>query len=713
MATLEKIRGKAGLVVAAIGIALLAFLAGDMIQGGSSVMKDKEMNAFTINGKEVKAQEFDARVRRMEEQMRAQGQQSMDDAAMQQLRNQVYSNYVSEELLKEEANKVGLVISPEETFDLIQGEFVSPIIRQQFSDPQTGAFNKTALLNFLKTINTKTAGQSSEEKAQLEQYRAMWADTENSVRTNRLYEKYHNLITQGVVTNKMEIEKEITETSNVAEIAYVAQSAASIPDSTVTVSSDDLKKYYEDHKELFRSESGAKVDLIYANIALSESDYADAKKDIETARKELIEDEDVALVVDEYSDTPYTDLFIPMSDLQASSLSADALSFISSANVGDVSDVYTQGENFSVIKLMGRKSAPESVHVRHIVLAPEGTVGMPSADSLLTIVKADPAQFAEVAKANSLDRNSSVNGGEIGWLTEAMATQYISADFSKAIYSATIGVPFEFTSNYGKHIILVDEARPNVDKVKIAYATRQATASTETQTEVYNGLSSFLATNKNKSDLDSAAMNAGYQVTSDLRISASQPYVASNIRNSRSLVRWAMNNKVGDISEIEEADGKYVIVKVKEKFEEGYTPLNSVSEQLRFVVLAEKKLDVLYENIKSKNYSDLTTFASETNNAVDTLHMARFNTNRFDAVGTQPVLNAVASSAPINKVMPVKGYGNVFLVDVLNRTADTVAPTAESVKRELDNARAGVIRMQVISEIMKKAKIKDTRYRFM
>lgn len=713
MATLEKIRGKAGFLVAVIGIALLAFLAGDLIQGGSTVMRDREMNAFTINGKAVKAQDFEERVRQMEEQARAQGQESMDEAMMQQLRNQVYSNYISEQLLTEEADKIGLTISADETFDLVQGDFVSPIILQQFTNPQTGAFDKASLLNFLKTINTKATGQSAEEQAQLAQYRAMWLETEKSVRTNRLYEKYHNLISKAVVSNKLEVERELAETANVADIAYVAQSAMSIPDSTVNVSADDLKKYYDSHKELFRTESGAVIDLIYSNISLSEADYAAAKSDINAAHQELVQGRPEASVIEEYSDVPFTDMFIPVADLQGSNLPADALSFISSAAIGGVSPVYTVGDSYSVLKVMDRKSAPESVHVRHIVLAPAGTPNMPSADSILAVVKANPAQFAEVAAANSLDRNSSTKGGEIGWLTEAMATQYVSPEFCKAVYSATVGVPFTFTSNYGQHIILVDEVRANVDKVKIAYASRQATASTETQTAIYNSINSFLTSNKNNAGIDSAAMNAGFQVMKDLRVAASQPYVTPEIMKSREIVRWAMNNKVGTTSEVIEADGKYVIARVKDKFEEGYMPLNSIKDQLRPVVVAEKKVDTMYDRLKSKSYTDLSTFATEVGTPVDTLHMAKFNTGRFEAVGNQPALNAVAASAPLNKVIPVKGLGSVFLVNVIKRAPDAVAPNAESVKRELDMARAGIIRMQAMQEILKKATIKDTRYKFM
>lgn len=715
MATLEKIRGRAGFLVAVIGIALLAFLAGDLISGGTTLFRDREMNAFTINGKAMKAQDFEERVQRASEQMKAQGQEASDEATMQMLRNQVYNAYVTEQLLKEEAEKIGLGVSADETFDLVQGDFISPIILQNpmFVNPETGAFDKQNLLRFLKTINAKSAGQSAEEQAMMQQARSMWLETENSIRTNRLYEKYHNMIAKGVVSNKLEVEQQVSGSANVADIAYVAQSVASIPDSIVSVTADDLKAYYDTHKELFRTDGAAVLDLVYTGVTPSEADYADAKSRIDAAHRELLAGESAASVVSEYSDNSYVDVFVPVSDLRGMSLSADELSFVSAANVGDVSPVFATGDRYSVLKIMERKSAPESLHVRHIVLAPEGTPGMASADSIFNIVKADPAQFATVASGSSLDRNSSANGGEIGWLTEAMATGYVSPDFCKAIYSASIGVPFRFTSQYGEHIILVDEARENVDKVKIALVSHEVKPSSETSNAAYSALSTFLAENKEKSNFDSLAMNAGFQVLTDLNVEAAQPYVAPGLMDTREVVKWAMNNKPGEVSGVITSGDRFMVAKVKEKIKAGYIPLNSISDRLRPVVVAEKKVDTLYDRIKGKSYSSLETFASEVGASVDTLHMANFNTGRFEVVGNQPALNSVAAFAPLNKVTPVKGMGNVFLVNVLSRAADAVAPTAASIKRDIDTARAGVIRMQIMQEVIRKADIKDTRYKFM
>ena len=62
---------------------------------------------------------------------------------------------VQEVVLDEATAKLGMGVSPEELFDMVQGENISPLIQQMqmFTNQQTDAFDKTDLLNFLKQID--------------------------------------------------------------------------------------------------------------------------------------------------------------------------------------------------------------------------------------------------------------------------------------------------------------------------------------------------------------------------------------------------------------------------------------------------------------------------------------------------------------------------------------------------------------------------------
>lgn len=711
MATLEKLRSNAGCLIAAVGLGMVAFILGDLITGGSALWRDSKMTAFSVNGDKVRIEDYQQHVSAMNEQMRAQGQ-SLDSDQTVQLNNQIFGTIVTNMVLHDEAEKIGLTVTPAETFDLIQGQNISPIIRQQFTDPTTGEFNRAQLLTFLKQLNSKEQ-YSPEQQAQVDQMKSMWAETESQVRDLRLQEKYLGLISRSVVANKLEVTRESELNKTVQNLTYVGRRAIALPDSAVNVSDAEIKDYYNAHKDYFRTDAGAKVDIIYASIDPSDADFAAAEEDIRAAREELIAGKDPAIVLSDYSDIPYTDAYITAEDVNTPSMPTEIASFITSAEVGAVSEIVPQDRNYVVAKLVARKQAPESLLVSHIVLAPAGTPGAPQVDkdSLLTALKTAPETFAAAAESYSLDRNSSAQGGQIGWLTEPMATNYIGEDFTKAIYSAQVGVPFAFTSKYGEHIILVSEAKPVVDKYKVALAAKEVTASTETQTTIYNNLSSFLTNNEGK-DLAQEALNAGYQVLEDQMISSSQPSIAPNIRNSRDIVTWTMQNKEGTVSPIKEADGKYVITRVGKKFDEGHMPVEVVKDQVSALLANEKKVDLLYDQMMQGDHSSLEAYAGAIGASVDSLNFVKYSTTRLEGLGMEPGINAAAAVASLNTATPVKGLNGVYLVNVLSREQDPQASDAASIKMSLERSLQGMIRATALQTVISKAKISDNRYNF-
>ncbi|MDO5035852.1 MAG: SurA N-terminal domain-containing protein [Porphyromonas sp.] len=715
MAVLENIRDKAGCLVIIIGLGLMAFLFGDFLNGCASVKRDREMNAFTVNGKNVKIYDYEDRVRSIEEMNRMMDPsgQSRNEAQTHLLRNQIFSSMVAEQVLQEEAEKVGFVVSPAETFDLIQGKHISPVIlqNQMFVNPETGFFDKIGLLNFLKQINSK-GSNPPEVQAQIDQMRAWWVSTEKSVRDYRLSEKYVSLVASAMGANALEVAHANKADATAADLLYVAQSTSDVPELTVEATKQDLQKYYDKHKESFRTDDAMNVDIIYANIRPSEADFASAKQDIVDAREELLDGQAPAMVLDEYSDASYIDLFLEMSDFNNQYFPEEFLSFLEEANVGDVSGVIEQPANYSVAKLMATKMAPRNVKVRHIVLAPAGSFeGQPDADSLLTALKATPSDFADAASKYSLDQNSAPRGGDLDWLTESAATRYIDAAFSNALFNAEVGVPFAFTSKYGEHLILVEERGETVKKYKVAYANRQVTPSTETETKLYTEMANFLTDNRD-GDLGTAAIDAGYQVLNDIHVSSSQPYLAQGIMNSRPLIHWGMKQKAGAISDVTEAEGMYVIMKVNKIIPAGYMPLDAVADQIRPTVENELKLDRMYAELKSQAPTDLMAYAESIDQSVDTLNYVQYSSSRLAEIGYEPAINAVAAFAPLNTLQAVRGLNAIYLTTVQERVDSQPVPTEQDTKLMLEANRRGYVRSQLIPTVIGKAQLKDNRYKF-
>lgn len=696
------------MVVAVIGLGLLAFILGDVGNWFSSVSRDGEMTAFMVNGKQVKIQEYETLVSQEQERYKQMGR-DLGEAESFQIRNMVYQGMVAKQVLKEEADKIGLAVSPEETMDLIQGDNPSPMIMQYFANPQTGAFDRAAVVNFLKQINSK--GATPEEQAMLDQPKAMWVKIEQDVRAERLAQKYGNLVAGAVVANKLEQAYLAKADGSLSDVAYVQRTVAQATDLNVEVAEADVKAYYDARKKLFTSYSGgANIDVVYATITPSAQDFANAKADITEADKALRAGQNPSLVLDDYSDIKYQDVYFTLEDFNNPIFPADFAGFLSAASVGDVSNVYDSGRAVSVAKLVNKKVSPKTLKVSHIMFAPAGSAaGQPSLDSILTIVKAEPSRFAEIAKAHSVDTNSGANGGEVGELNEASATQFLGADFSNAIYGASVGVPFTFKSQYGEHIVMVTEASDNVEKYKVAFAQRAVTASSETQSAIYNQMSSFLAANKGAA-IDSLALNQGYQVLPRTTVSADQPQLTSGIENSRSLIRWAMNAKPGDISDITECGDKYVFVRLNDSYSDGVIPFSYVKDQLTEVVKNEKKVDAMYEQLLTAKPSSLEAYATSVAGVADTLAAVKFNTPTLASIGFEPRVNAAAAFAKPGAVVPVKGMSGVYLVNVLNRQEDPA--NVADVKLQLNAQRKGYVRSQVLGQVIQKANIQDRRAKF-
>ena len=151
MATLQKIRDKGVLLVAIIGIALLAFILGDLLTSGNTLFAKSRDKAFVVNGQVISTKEYADRITEWENfQKMISGQTSLDENMSQQIREAVYDQMVRERMLDNEAAKLGLAVSKAEINDLVHGETISPLLQQLpfFADPQTGRFDRMDWYSF-------------------------------------------------------------------------------------------------------------------------------------------------------------------------------------------------------------------------------------------------------------------------------------------------------------------------------------------------------------------------------------------------------------------------------------------------------------------------------------------------------------------------------------------------------------------------------------
>ena len=710
MATLEKIRSKAGLLVLVVGLALFAFIIGDFLNSGSTYFRQSQERIAEIDGEVIKIQDYQARVDEMAEIYKMQsGSASLPEEYMTQIRQSVFDGMVQEIVLDEATQKLGMVVGPEELFDMVQGENISPLIQQMqmFVNPQTGAFDKSALLTFLKQIDVDNiATYPAEQQAQLQQAQRFWMFWEKNIKRQRLESKYTTLLSKAIAANALDAKAAFDESVENSDIVYAMQSYATIPDSTIAVSDSEIKQLYEQRKESYKQKASKIIDYIAVDIRPSKEDYDKVQADIESVKSELETTDRVADLVNENSEVPYVDAFFT-----ENALDAEMKQFATTAEVGAIYGPVFDNDKYRLFKLIDKTNAPDSVKVSHIMLAGKGEAETKAlADSLLTVLKGG-ASFEELAKQFSADQ-AAENGGELGWFTEATALRGVNAEFKDAVFGTPLNQIAVVKSMYGTHLVKVTEKTANVAKYKVADIDMTVSPSSKTYSNIYNELNQFISNNHSLEKLTANAKEAGYNLVSDATVTKDDQLLGS-VQNSRQVIRWAFQNDKGAISEIFECNDKFVVAAMKGSLDEGYRPVELVAAPLKAELIAQKKGEQIAAALAAKNLTSVEAYAEAMGAKVDSVKFVNFATRRISGIGIEPNLNAAVAMAQVDQVSaPVKGNNGVYVFKVYARNNDAKTYDEAEQVRTLDATNAYRVGFQAIQSLINKAEVEDNRIRF-
>jgi peptidyl-prolyl cis-trans isomerase D len=713
MATLEKIRNKAGLLVIVVGLALFAFIIGDFLNSGSTYFKQNQQKVVEINGKSVDIQDYQQRIEEMSEIVKMQtGSANLSEDYTVQIRQSVFDALVQETVLNEELEQLGMNVSPEELFDMVQGENISPLLlqNQMFHNPETGAFDKTFFLNFLKQIDDENITSAPEEyRSQLLQYRNLWLFWEKNIKTQRMEQKYTTLLTKAIVANSLDAKESFKASSESADIVYTMQSYATIPDSTISVSKSEVEKLYNQRKELFKQPETKVIKYIVVDIVPSQDDFDRVSTQMEQLKNEFATSEDIRDLVNDNSEVPYTNAFF-----SENALEPEMKQFVTAATVGDVyGPIFENSSNkYRMFKLVDKTLAPDSVKVSHIMLVNGNETETALADSLMDVLKKG-GDFAELASTYSLDQSSSANGGEIGWLTEAVAVNAVNEEFKNTIFSAPLNQVILFKSPQATHLIKVTEKTLNVPKYKVADINMTVTPSSKTYSNLYNALNQYISNNQDIDKMDTTAQKAGYNLLTNVSVTASDQILGS-IPQSRPVIRWAFEHSRGEISEIFDCNSKYFVVAAHQgTIREGYRSLASVETSLKSEIIAQKKGEKIVEDLKAKNLTSLEAYVQAMNTSIDSVKFISFNTSRITGIGIEPKLNALISLAEVNKLSnPVIGNNGVYVFRVINKEQNNREYNEAEEIRSMEAMYAYRYGYQVVRSLINHAKIVDNRIRF-
>src|SRR6218665_3896179 len=408
MSTLERLRKRSGLLVAIVGLALMAFVLTGLFSNPNSIFGGNDQSVGEIAVKKIKNDIFKKKVEEAEENQKRSSQKSTlteqeRDAIVQQVWNQMINEYV----MTKEYEKLGISVSNEELYDLMVEHPHSALVRQ-LSDPQTGR----AVPRFADPVTGQLSPQKLREftQAMTDEEEGQWAQLENYIRQVRTIEKYNNLIKKGLyVTTAVTKRNFIAQNTN-ANIKYVIKNYKTVADSTIKPTDAELNDYYNAHKSEFKQEASRKVEYVAFDVAPSQEDFDQAKVDMEKVAADFKSQkltEDSAFVVAE-SDSRFFD----MSFHTKGTLSPQIDTTMFKLQPGDVYGPYLENGTYLLAKLEAVKTSADSAKVRHILIAYTGSGASPTvtrskdeakklADSLLAVVKKDKGKFADYVEKYS------------------------------------------------------------------------------------------------------------------------------------------------------------------------------------------------------------------------------------------------------------------------------------------------------------------------
>lgn len=711
MATLEKIRSKAGLLVGIIGLALFAFIIGDFLNSGSTFFRNAKDKVVTVDGKSFSSSEFQARIDELTVVYKMEtGQSTLPEEYVANIRESVYEGLVRESLINEQAEKAGISVSPTELADLIQGDHISPMIQRlrMFVNPQTGMFDKAILFNFLKVVNGQSEQKYSAEQAdQIVELKKYWAYWVKTIKQQKLEEKYSMLLSKAVAPNSLEAKSAFEGTTKSVDFLYAVKPYYSIVDSTIEVSKTDLTALYEKRKESFKQNETRSVKYITITINPSQADLQEAAAKINAIKQEFSTTANIADVVNENSDAQYSDIFTAVR-----SLPANIKTFASNGQVGEVYGPVLENNVYMMHRIMGKTAASDSVKARHILVPiSDEAKSKTLADSILTALNSG-ADFNALSAKYSAAQNAKT-GGDFGWFTEEAAAKGMGVEFKNACFNTPLKGFTKVKTMYGYDIIQVTDKTAPISKVKLASIINEVIASKKTSGTIYSNLSQFIISNNTPAKFEENAPKSNYNLLSNPTVGTND-YNLGDIKNARAVIHWIFNASKGDVSTIFEiGTNQLVAATLVDVVEKGYTPLELVQDRLKAEIIADKKAEKIITDLKAKNATTLEAYAQAMGSRIDTAKFVGFSTMQITGLGSEPALCGIAPYAAKGKLTgPIKGKNGVYVFAVNNVVTNN---RPFDLKTEINNLKGNYmyrIMYQMMETLKKDANIDDNRIRF-
>lgn len=702
MALIKQIRQRTGLAIGVIAGGLILFLlGGDLLSPNSSFFNPNQNIVGEIAGEEITLEEYSAMVEEFKLSFQQRTGRVPSEPEMVSVREQAWQALIVERVFDEEYEKLGLTVTPAELVDMVQGKNIVPELRAQLTNPQTGQFDKTQLVSFLQSLETADPAQQ-----------AAWAQQEQLFAQARKRVKYDNLLATSEYATTAEAKLEHKSANSIADASVLfIPYASAIADSEVTITDSDLSAYFNKHKEKFKVGNSANLEYVSFSILPSGQDSAEVISRINQLTEELKTAENDSTFVSRNSEVqlPYITL------MPGDQMPANLTSNVDAPEVGQTYGPFiTANSTYVSYKVSDQYQGTPRMRASHILFSTEGMdeAGKANvkaeAERVLADIKAND-NFEISARQYGQD-GTAQNGGDLGWF----AKEDFVEPFANAVYAAnSVGLlPNVVETEYGYHIIKVTEL-PQSTYTKLAVLELELVASDVTRNDAFRNADAFAAESGNRNEFTENATENGYRILQANNVDATSRNI-NNITNAREVVIWAFGDaSAGEVSPVFELENAYVVASLVSRKEEGDASLDDVKDQVRQLVMNEKKAEMIKEKLAGKTTLEemKAVFPDASINEAPGL---RLSVSVVPGVGFAPRL--------IGSIFGLQSSGQLTQpvqedIGVLVARLNSLTPSSEigdytSYQAQLSQSGSQRMTYQIMMALQDLAKVKDYRYKF-
>lgn len=578
MGMMTKMRDNAHVFIIAFAVVFVAFWVvsdADL----SAVLQGSQNEIANIDGRAITYPEFQEMVDRIAEQRRQQSNQELDENALSSIREEVWSNFLTQAVIDRAVKDMGIVVTDKEINDIVRGPNPPEELARSFRD-STGRFNREAYDNFLANPGAENI--------------PILIEIEKQIRERLVRDKLTMALSSAIQITDQDLRARYSDEALQLAANFVLFDPRVIAaKDTAAPSDDEYRAWFDKNKEQFKVKEMRKLKYVLFAEQPSAADTAAIRNELDRLVQDANSGADFLELVKTSSETPYQDQFV-----SRQSLPPNVSSALSNVAPGTVVGPIASETGYSIYKLLETREGTEVLaNAAHILFRTDSgqdeAAQKAKADAALRRAKAGE-DFKQLAAQLSEEPGAAERGGDLGWFGKGRMVP----EFETAVFGAKVGdVVGPIKTQFGWHVIKV--AARSSQEIKFAEIRLSIKPSSQTRDDLYETARNF-AYFANENGLEAEAAQNKYEVLETPEFAKQSGSYIPNIGVNPALMKFAFENGVGKMSDVHRAANGYVVAIVSEELPSGYRDLEPLKEQLRPQVVYDRQMNKTLEFARSK-----------------------------------------------------------------------------------------------------------------